>query len=233
MGYKQKRVIKKGRKLEEGGLDCSNFRYLALLIRRSGNSRAFFYRTLDQNRLSSLNQRHQQQHQYYITSMKVKKKDRHKLDSSAHVGNKVLPVSDSTTSSSSWSSSSNADDQQQCRPSDQKMIKEKVKGENSNRTKTLSRMKELLRWAAASKSEKGGKFGRKVMHFRNRPGPIKSGAFDEEISNESPKISFRWEVESVSTTCSAPPSLKYDQFAHYHKAGNWITTDDEFVVLEL
>lgn len=55
VGYKQKRVIKKGRKLEEGGLDCSNFRYLVLLIRRLGNLRVFFYRIFDQNRLSSFN----------------------------------------------------------------------------------------------------------------------------------------------------------------------------------
>ncbi|KNA11757.1 hypothetical protein SOVF_132160 [Spinacia oleracea] len=83
-------------------------------------------------------------------------KNSHKADLNAHVGNKVLPITDSTTTTS------NADDQQECRLSDQKKDRSN-KGE-SNKNKTLSRMKELLRWAAAAKSEKGGKFGRKVPY---------------------------------------------------------------------
>lgn len=43
--------------------------------------------------------------------------------------------------------------------------KEKPKGD---KTKTLSKMKELLRWVAVAKSEKGGKFmGRKVHFFES------------------------------------------------------------------
>ena len=88
------------------------------------------------------------------------------------VGNKVLPISDAASSSSSSLSLSlsssairrNVHDQQQCGPSDQ-MKKGKVNGEGSNsnnKNKTLARMKELLRWAAAVKSGKAGKIGRKV-----------------------------------------------------------------------
>uniref|UniRef100_A0A803LAI8 Uncharacterized protein n=1 Tax=Chenopodium quinoa TaxID=63459 RepID=A0A803LAI8_CHEQI len=116
---------------------------------------------------------------------------------------------------------------QHCRQSDQK--KDRSNKGDGNKNKTISRMKELLRWAAAAKSEKGGKFGKKVMHFRNKSATVKSGDFDDEITNESPKISIAWEVQSCSTTCSAasaPPSIKYDECAR--KTGSWITTDDEY-----
>lgn len=41
-----------------------------------------------------------------------------------------------------------------------------------------------------------------VLHFRNR-GTLKSVPDDDQLSIESPKISFRWDVESCSTTSSA------------------------------
>lgn len=86
-----------------------------------------------------------------------------------------------------------------------------------------------------------------VLRFR-RGGALKAVQDEEEeASNESPKISFRWEVESCSTISSAfsavsvASSSKNDQsipssisIPHeeadpivYRRKGNWITTDSE------
>ena len=68
-----------------------------------------------------------------------------------HGGNKVLPISETASTLSNAGANDKAASEK----------KERSKGEKG---KTMSRMKELLRWAAAAKSEKGGKFiGRKVL----------------------------------------------------------------------
>lgn len=94
--------------------------------------------------------------------MKTKKEDMgvrgigigHKAD---HAGNKVLPISDAAAAAQP-SSSSNSD---QISPNPEK--KEKAKGD---KMRTISRMKELLKWAAAAKAERGGRsyLGRKVIN---------------------------------------------------------------------
>lgn len=86
-----------------------------------------------------------------------------------------------------------------------------------------------------------------VLQFRNR-GTLKPVPDDDQLSNDSPKISFRWELESCSTTSSAysaisvASSLKNDQIMNIQslnstklqdsdhwqpKNGNWITSDSD------
>ncbi|KAJ0792540.1 hypothetical protein HanOQP8_Chr01g0019141 [Helianthus annuus] len=152
-----------------------------------------------------------------------------KDDVTACVGNKVLPVNESTTTSSSSKNPNSILD---------------MMNKKGDKTKTMSRMKELLRWAATAKSEKGGKYiARKVSQFRNKV-TLKTIQDDDKMTNDSPKISFRWEVESCSTFSSAlsvSSTNKNDQHVNFEihsnpdgnssivtlRSGSWITTDSD------
>ncbi|RVW13155.1 hypothetical protein CK203_104961 [Vitis vinifera] len=204
-------------------LGYNNSESYAILFRRD-RARACFYHTLNLRRLGSFHKR---------KPMKMKKED---IARGLGIGlkgfscpcwNKVLPISDTTLSSSTntneqWGTSEK---------------KERIKGD---KTKAISRMKELFRWAAATMQHNIFQ----VLHFRNR-GSLKPVPDDDQLSNDSPKISFRWEVESCCTTSSAYSAISMassflnDQPGNKQsisttiedsdhctsRAGNWITTD--------
>lgn len=125
--------------------DIKKLKSFALLCRKD-IAKSCFYSTINIKRPRT--QGFDNMQQYWIQKMKkedVAKGMREigqKADSSSvHAGTKVLPITDATLV-------------EQCSSKPQK----KVVSNGESKTKAKSRVKELLRWAVASKSEKGGKF---------------------------------------------------------------------------
>ncbi|KAB2636531.1 hypothetical protein D8674_027065 [Pyrus ussuriensis x Pyrus communis] len=148
---------KSSKGVEESKSGSKKFKPFTFLCRKVVATPCF-NSTLQLKRLNSINRRQARQH--WIQSMKIMKKEdiakglgisSTKADS-VNVSNKVLPVNDSTLSTLTSTN-------EQCGLPEKK---EQLKGD---KTKTLSRMKELLRWAAAAKSDKGGKFIARKVQF--------------------------------------------------------------------
>ncbi|XP_020519518.1 uncharacterized protein LOC18428602 isoform X1 [Amborella trichopoda] len=105
-----------------------------------------------------------------------------------YVGSKVLPICDGTVSEST-----------ETRYHGDSKNSDQHKGD---KRRTISRMKGLLRWAAAVKTEKGGNKSWKVLYFRNRG--VFKGACDD-MSSTSSKLSFKWDVGSCSGSSAYSP----------------------------
>ncbi|KAI4356443.1 hypothetical protein L6164_000465 [Bauhinia variegata] len=243
--HKNHRTHRKRTKRTEGGkLGCKKLKIFVCLCKKD-IAEACFYCNLNLKRVNSFDRR-----QHFVYSTKMKKEEmtrrvggiRNKADSAAHVGNKVLSLTEASPLTS-------RDRNDQCADLENEIA---IKGD---KRKPTSRIKELLRWAVASKTQKEGKFnGRKILLFP-RSGNLKTVPDVDRVSSGSPKISFSWDEESRSSTSSvysaistassskngqthiapSPISIPPVETVHMTKCreGNWITTDSEYVVLEL
>ncbi|XP_038971168.1 uncharacterized protein LOC120104320 [Phoenix dactylifera] len=127
---------------------------------------------------------------------------------STNVGCKVLPICDAVSTASNGGDSSDGSD------------KEVQKGE---RRRAVSHMKELLKWAAAAKSHKSGSRGWKLSYFRNR---VRHPSVEGSCSTSNLSGNLR-SSEYDANMLASPKSEEYV------RPGRWITTDSDFVVLEL
>lgn len=121
------------------------------ILRRKDIAADYFYSTIYLKRLGSTSRRKQR----FVHCIKMKQQSlsrglsfHRKADSA-----KVLPITDAVVTHRNGKEQNASAEK-----------KEKAKGD---KIKTISKMKELIRWAAAAKSVKGGKyFGRKVIFLR-------------------------------------------------------------------
>ncbi|KAL9292618.1 hypothetical protein AtEden1_Chr3g0184351 [Arabidopsis thaliana] len=125
--------------------------------------------------------------------------------------------------------------------------KEKSKSEQSRGKATLLRMKELIKWAAAAKSDKAVKFftPKIMMELKNRRKLKMMREVNEEestkrMSSVSANISLRWESSESCTTNSSSDHISIVSspailvslsptplYRCRSRKCNWITTDSE------
>lgn len=151
--YKHSAAHQRSKSVEGSNQGCKKLKKIPLFGKKDIAS-ACFCSTLNLRRPSGIKRQ-----QDWINSMKMKKEDiarglgisNNKIDTAnTHAGNKVLPIREAALSTSTSTN-------EECSTSENQG---KLKGD---KTKTKSRLKELLRWAAAAKSQRGGNFmGRKV-----------------------------------------------------------------------
>lgn len=149
---------RRSKRAGSGESGSGKFKVFAILCGRDV-ANACFYSTINLRRLGSVNRRRH----WKVYSSRMKKEDctrgigisseeATREPVNTHVGNKVLPITESNAKATSSSSGDEPG----------KKDKEKAKGD---RVKAVSRMKELLRWAAAMKTEKGAKFISRKVRF--------------------------------------------------------------------